>query len=794
MKRHPVNIKAYPLNGNAAVLQSASAERAWLRENGDTYAQLGCGTANRQGWNVLCPCAFEATWNGGPGIEDIEIRVETPQEGVPAFVQSQLGGGVLTLHTGYQMKPDNTYRLWVRGPINEPKDGISPLESIADTSVLPCTISMHWKFTRPNQTVRFQAGEVFCALLPFPKTNFGKLGIEVISSGVDVERYEWDLQEMADSPAVHGLLRGLGATIAEPTQSPSHLSIWARRLHNPPAVSCICPANGRLDLLEEAIYGFLQQDYPGEKELIVLNDWGEHTLVYNHPLVHIINLPRRFHSMGEKLNALAALASHDLIMMWPEDDISLPHRISFTVSQLQPMHGFFNTQTAWVWKNGHIRHFEHTAFHGAALWTRDLFVKVHGYPHVGEGHETSFEKLCQEHAPELIDVRPTIAENIYYIHRELQQDGQSGADVADSVEQQETSARFRDGQIQLKPQWRDDYAALVRNSLEGCTGERPFPPPFHKIPPPAIAHARTEAAVFQGHYPAKISVILPACNESVLLRRTVEQFSATLPPSSEIIVVDNGSTDGSSDFLEQGEFKGVQLVRTPEPLGVAGARNRGLAQAQGEVVVFADAHIDIPERWWQPVVALLNNPQVGVVGPAIGIMGNPEYPKNYGQRIADSRLRVEWLGYRSDEPYPVPTLGGGFMAMRHDTLKQAGAFDPDMPQWGSEDLELCLRYWLLGFEVWVAPEVVILHYFRDRNPYAVEWRSVTHNLLRVALLHLGEKRLARVLRALKSDPHFEATLAAVADSRLWQQRAHFADRRVRDDDWYFEKFKDSCLV
>src|SRR5690242_4567675 len=178
MKRHPVNIKAYPLNGNAAVLQSASAERAWLRENANTSAQLGCGTANRQGWNVLCPCAFEATWNGGPGIADIEIRVESQEEGVPAFVQSQLGDGVLTLHTGYQMKPDKTYRLWVCGPINEPKDGISPLESIADTSVLPCTISMQWKFTRPRQTVRFESGEAFCALLPFPRHDFDHLGVE----------------------------------------------------------------------------------------------------------------------------------------------------------------------------------------------------------------------------------------------------------------------------------------------------------------------------------------------------------------------------------------------------------------------------------------------------------------------------------------------------------------------------------------------------------------------------------------------------------------------------------------
>ena len=56
------------------------------------------------------------------------------------------------------------------------------------------------------------------------------------------------------------------------------------------------------------------------------------------------------------------------------------------------------------------------------------------------------------------------------------------------------------------------------------------------------------------------------------------------------------------------------------------------------------------------------------------------------------------------------------MAMRHDTLKRAGAFDEGMPQWGSEDMELCVRYWLLGYEVWVVPEVTVLHYFRKARP------------------------------------------------------------------------------
>jgi polypeptide N-acetylgalactosaminyltransferase len=134
------------------------------------------------------------------------------------------------------------------------------------------------------------------------------------------------------------------------------------------------------------------------------------------------------------------------------------------------------------------------------------------------------------------------------------------------------------------------------------------------------------------------------------------------------------------------------------------------------------------------------------------------------------------------------------MAMRRDTLERAGAFDDGMPQWGSEDLELCVRYWLLGHEVWVVPEVTVLHYFRKRRPYGVRWHLLTHNLLRVALLHFNQSRTARVASALRNYVRFGPALAHAVESDVWQRRAELASRRVHDDDWLFEKFKDSCHV
>ena len=138
-------------------------------------------------------------------------------------------------------------------------------------------------------------------------------------------------------------------------------------------------------------------------------------------------------------------------------------------------------------------------------------------------------------------------------------------------------------------------------------------------------------------------------------------------------------------------------------------------------------------------------------------MGKPDLAAACGQRIAETKLRLEWLPAKSNEPSAVPTLGGGFMAMRHDTLKAAGGFDDGMPQWGSEDLEICVRYWLLGYEVWVVPEVTVMHYFRKARPYGIHWHMLTHNLLRVAMTTRPRRSLRLVLEKVPS--YFEIRIA-----------------------------------
>jgi glycosyltransferase involved in cell wall biosynthesis len=797
-----MRVMAYPLYGRAAPLQPSRQGK---------------------GWDFLCPYAFEAIWHGGLGTEDVEVRLVDGAPGPVDFAQSRRGQGLLTLHPGYQCRTEGEHVLLVRGPVNAPKDGVCPMESLLDTSVFPGTIVIDWQLTRAGQTIRFAAGEPFCTILPYPKAGLNDVAVEVIQPGGDVEDYDAVFRRMADSPAVQGVFKRLSAGPGEPLAAKrprigghrTAKKAWAARFVNrseAPGVSCICPTYGRVELLEEAIHAFLEQDYPGGKELIVLNDYDRQTLIYDHPEVQIVNLPRRLHSVAEKHKAAVSLAAHDLIFLWPDDDISLPHRLSYTVAHFERPAALFKADKAWLWNEGELSGPEPEAPHGGSCWRRDLFVRMHGYPHVGNRYGSEVEALCAAEGNGSVHLHPIAAADVYYIRRwqgtgsyhfsAMGADGEEHREVAAYVERQAARGEIPQGRIRLRPRWRTDYRALVRERLRAISGrppaadaaEIPFPPPFHVIPPPRPLPAEQADRLFRGDHAARISVILPATNESVMLRRTVEQFAATLPADSEVIVIDNGSTDGCADFLAAEPRANVQLIRSPQPLGVAAARNRGLAQARGEIVVFADAHIDVPERWWEPIVCTLNQPQVGVVAPGIGVMGEPHHPASYGQRIAEPNLRVEWLPWKAAEPHPVPTLGGGFMAMRRDTLEQAGAFDDGMPQWGSEDLELCVRYWLLGYEVWVVPEVTVLHYFRKRRPYGVRWHLLTHNLLRVALLHFNQSRTARVASALRNYVRFGPALAHAVESDVWQRRAELASRRVHDDDWLFEKFKDSCHV
>lgn len=284
-----------------------------------------------------------------------------------------------------------------------------------------------------------------------------------------------------------------------------------------------------------------------------------------------------------------------------------------------------------------------------------------------------------------------------------------------------------------------------------------------------------------------LSIILPNFNEGARLHQTIASLAQTTCASYEVIVVDNGCSDGSSDFLRENVDERITLIREPRRLGVVGARHCGAAQASGDVLVFADAHLIFPQNWDQPMLDTLSLPGVALVGPAVCNTGDLQGPYICGSVWANAALDVQHLDRPATQAsYEVAAACGGCQMLTREQFQRT-PYDSGMVDWGMEDHELCVRLWMLGRSVRVVPSVLVQHYFREFVSYA-RWENVTYNKLRAVFAHLGPARVTRCIEAIAVEPGFSAAFSRIKASDIFDRRAVLDDIRVHDDDWYFRRF------
>jgi len=222
-------------------------------------------------------------------------------------------------------------------------------------------------------------------------------------------------------------------------------------------ISCYCITYNRPELLEEAIESFHRQDYLGEKELVILNDYVGQELIYEHPEVNILNCPKRFRTVGEKRNACIAMCSGDVIFPWDDDDISLPWRISVSLRE-KGRGKYFKEKRAWLWQNSEIKpEPRYNNYPSMACWDRSLFEQVGGYSFMQSGQDIDLDKKFQKTGER--NVREISKEEIYYIYKF----GGTGHPHLSSFgygkgwEEIGRKEKGRKEKIILSPKWKEDY-------------------------------------------------------------------------------------------------------------------------------------------------------------------------------------------------------------------------------------------------------------------------------------------------------------------------------------------------
>lgn len=175
---------AYLMEGSELEIRPAPVQREWMESTSERFAYrcLPLNIANAHGWEMLCPAAFQATWNGEGGIDAVTVRADRAAQ-PPAM--GHFGHGVLTFPVTALFRTAPGYDLLVQGPVNRPKDGIAALTGVIETDWAPYSFTMNWLFTRPT-AVTFEKGEPFCHFFPVKRG--------------ELEEYKPRLRRLTDEP------------------------------------------------------------------------------------------------------------------------------------------------------------------------------------------------------------------------------------------------------------------------------------------------------------------------------------------------------------------------------------------------------------------------------------------------------------------------------------------------------------------------------------------------------------------------------------------------------------------
>jgi len=221
-----------------------------------------------------------------------------------------------------------------------------------------------------------------------------------------------------------------------------------------------------------------------------------------------------------------------------------------------------------------------------------------------------------------------------------------------------------------------------------------------------------------------VSIIVVNWNGKEYLRDCLPSLHAQTFYNFEVILVDNGSTDGSVEYVQRNFPGWVRILTNTQNEGFSGGNNRGIRAASGKYIVLLNNDAQADTCWLEELVKVAEeNPRAGMLACKIYLQGGSKIIDNVGHLIyrdglnrGRGRLEADHGQYENLEEVLFPS--GCAALYRRQMLEEVGLFDEDFFAYG-DDTDLGLKGRLAGWKCLYVPRAIVHHrYSQTSGPYS----------------------------------------------------------------------------
>jgi len=209
----------------------------------------------------------------------------------------------------------------------------------------------------------------------------------------------------------------------------------------------------------------------------------------------------------------------------------------------------------------------------------------------------------------------------------------------------------------------------------------------------------------------KATIIIPTYNALKYTKLCIDSIRLTTSFPYEIIIVDNGSTDGTREYIEN--QKNIKLIKSKTNLGYAGACNLGIKESDSDYIIISNNDIFFTPYWLTHLVeASKSSENIGIVGPVTNtaagyhVMPHNAYTGKLGLFNESRRIFLQNKGAL----FNVPVLIFFLTLIKRKTIDLVGLLDPDLGLGGCDDFDYSFRVILAGLRCMLSTSVFVHHF------------------------------------------------------------------------------------